>query len=525
MTRRVAAWPVRAAWPVLVAWPVLAAWPMLAAVSVVLLLAVGGAGDSAATPGLGPGAGTPPWDLAAALGRTATDGSAPLASPWLVSAALVLAYLCGAGAVWLGLRATRDRPALAGPAPRRLLLAGGVAALLLTLVPPVGSADHLSYVAYGRITAAGGDSYAVAPVDWRGGTDPVAGAVQPPWQHTPNVYGPVATQAFSLAARLGGGSLRLTVWWWQLCCALAFVAAGLLLDRAARGDPRARLRAAVLWTANPVLLGQLVLGAHVDVLAAGFAVAALVVLRPGSAAPGLPATPRAPLPAAARALLAGVLVGAAAGTKAPYALAGVAALWALPGPVARPAWWRSVGLGLLGAVAVLVPGYLWAGPHAFDQSRVAAGFTSIASPWRAVANLAGPVVGTGVVRAVLVPVAVLLAGWLAVRIGRRTADPALALTAAWVLLAPYALPWYDALVWAPLALCVAAVPQLEALLLARLTVLALAYLPGRVVGLTPSLEAVSLGFRRYVAPVLVLAAVAATLRWSRPTPPAPPPAG
>ena len=483
------------------------AGPVLAAVSVVLLLAVGAAGDSSATPGLGRRTVTPPWDLAAALGRTATDGSAPLASPWLVTAALALAYLCGAGAVWLGLRAVRDG---AGPPARRVLLAGGAAALLLTLVPPVGSADHLSYVAYGRITAAGDDSYAIAPIDWRGGTDPVAGAVQPPWQHTPNVYGPVATQAFSVSSRLGGGSLRLTVWWWQLCCAAAFVAAGLLLDRAVRADPRARLRAALLWTANPVLLGQLVLGAHVDVLAAGFAVAALVVLRRR----GWPAE-----------LLAGVLIGAATGTKAPYALVGVAALWALPGPVSGRAWWRAAGLGLLGAAAVVVPGYLWAGPHAFDQSRVAAGFTSIASPWRAVANLAAALIGAGTVRVVLVPVAALLAGWLAVRIGRRTGDPALALTAAWVLLAPYALPWYDALVWAALALSAVAVPRLEGVLLARLAVLALAYLPGRVVGLTASLETVSLGLRRYGAPVLVLAAVAATARWSRPTPPAPPPAG
>jgi len=90
---------------------------------------------------------------------------------------------------------------------------------------------------------------------------------------------------------------------------------------------------------------------------------------------------------------------------------------------------------------------------------------------------------------------------------------ALALAAAWVLVAPYALPWYDAMVWAPLAL-VAASP-LDGPLLARLAVLALAYVPGRVVGLGPGVETVTLGFRRYVAPVLVLAVIVAVVRRPR----------
>ena len=57
------------------------------------------------------------------------------------------------------------------------------------------------------------------------------------------------------------------------------------------------------------------------------------------------------------------------------------------------------------------------------------------------------------------------------------------LTVAWVLAAPYALPWYDALVWAPLALLPAS--RLDVLLLARTFVLALAYVPGRTVTLLP----------------------------------------
>src|SRR6185295_7784290 len=86
------------------------------------------------------------------------------------------------------------------------------------------------------------------------------------------------------------------------------------------------------------------------------------------------------------------------------------------------------------------------------------------------------------------------------------------LAVGWILAAPYALPWYDALAWAPLALL--APSFLDVVLLARLAVLALAYVPGRVVELTPAVERVTLGFRRDVAPWLVLAAVVALVVWS-----------
>lgn len=473
--------------------------PVLVGASVALLATVAFLGDSAAVPGLGPAAWHPPYDVAAG------------APSWLVTGLVVIAYLLGALGVRAGLRAGVTL------APRSVLLGGLGACLLLVLVPPLGSADHLSYVAYGRIAAAGDDPYAVAPIDWRGGTDPVAGAVQPPWQRTPDVYGPVATQAFALVARLGAGDLRLTVWWWQLGCALAFLAVGLLLDVALRdGDAArsaaARSRAAVLWTLNPLLLGQLVLGAHVDALAAAFAVAALVA--------GL-----------RRPLLAGLAVGAAAATKAPYVLSGLGLLCAAA--QARTRWYAWVS-GLIGGAAVVVPLYLLAGPHVLDQFRAASGFTSIASPWRAVVNLVELGTGRGSLRGVVVPVAVLLSLGLAVLVVRRlrtgsgtgtgtgtgtAVSVAFALTLAWVLLAPYALPWYDAIVWAPLALIVApaaaGLRAVETALLARLLVLCVAYAPGRVVGLSPAVEALTLGVRRWIAPALVLLSIVAVVRWAR----------
>jgi hypothetical protein len=89
---------------------------------------------------------------------------------------------------------------------------------------------------------------------------------------------------------------------------------------------------------------------------------------------------------------------------------------------------------------------------------------------------------------------------------------AVVLLGAWVLSAPYALPWYDAMVWAFLPLV--APSRLDGALLARLGVLALGYVPGRVVGLGPQVERVTLGFRRDVAPWLVLAAIIVVVLWA-----------
>jgi hypothetical protein len=465
------------------------------ATSVALLALVGALGDSAATPGLGPPGG-PPWDLAL------HPGALPTA---VLSAA---GYLMGALGVLTGLRALR-----AGwrPAGRTVALSCAAALALLVLVPPVGSADHLSYVAYGRIAAAGGDPYAIPPIDWRGGTDPVAGAVQPPWQHTPSVYGPVATAVQALVALAGGGSLRLTVWLWQLICASAFAVVALVLHRLAGPDSGRGARVAVVWTLNPLLLGELVLGAHVDVLAVALAVGvpALAVRRPAAA---------------------GILLGAAVGTKAPYALFGLAGLWTLRHLPRRDVV-RCLALGTTGALVVLVPAHLWAGPHVFDQLGTASGFTSLATPWRAVANLGDLVLGSGALRGWLVPVALLCAGLLAVPLWRRriawlpsavdsSSSPAaadavraaLVLTAAWALIAPYALPWYDAMVWAPLALV--GPSWLDGALLVRLAVLALAYVPGRVVELTSTVERITLAGRTFVAPVIVAGVILLVARWA-----------
>ncbi len=465
----------------------------MAALSALLLLGTALLGPSAAEPGLGARAGwrgaLPPYEL----GLHPPSG--------LVTALLAVAYLLGGAAVAAGMAAARR----GGVLPRWAVPAGAVVAVLTVLVPPLGSADHLSYAAYGRIAVGGGDPWLQSPVAWDGGRDPVTSAVEEPWRTTPSIYGPVATGVQALTSVVGGDSLRLTVWAWQLVCLAAWLVVGALVVRHARGSTRA----AWLWTLNPVLLGLLLLGAHVDLLAAALGLGALLL-------------------AGRRPLAAGLLLGAAAGVKVTLLLLGPALLYALWRN--RSGWWAPL-LGVAGSLLVLVPTYVAAGPHVLDQLSRARAFVSLATPWRPLVDaLTGPL-PSGTVRAgvqvawplVLVVLAVLLARALRLVPGRRpvgervvTADAALAavvLGGAYVLAAPYSLPWYDALVWAPLPL-VAAGP-VDGVLLTRLTVLALAYVPGRVAGLGADVERLTLGFRRQVAPWLGLALLVALVLAAR----------
>jgi hypothetical protein len=468
-----------------------------AAVGVLVPAGVAAAGESAAVPGLGAATWYPPWD--AGLGPTSG----------LVTVLLVIGYLSGAAAVGLGLLAIRRG---ARPNPRTVLIAAIGAVILLTAVPPLGSADHLSYAAYGRIAAAGDDPYVVDPGLWRGGHDPVAGAIQPPWQHTRSVYGPVATAVQAAVAWLGHGSLRLTIWLWQLLCGAAFLLVGLTLDRLTRHDRAARARAAVFWTLNPLLLCELVLGGHVDVIAVAAAIGAIAL-------------------AGRRPVLTGALLGLAIGNKVTYGLFALAVVWGLR-RLPRPVLWRQLGLGVLGGLAVLVPVQLWSGPHSYDQLHQASRMVSLATPWRPLVDQLTPHFGS-IVRTVVGPAAlvcgVLLAVLLARRMAGERADPnitddvaraAVVITVAWLLTTPYALPWYDGMVWAPLALLAAG--PLDLAMLSRLGVLALAYAPGRVVGMSANVERLTLDFRRDVAPWLNLAVLAGVILWVLRRSPEPP---
>jgi hypothetical protein len=428
--------------------------------------------------------------------------------------------------------------------PRILLIAGAVAAVAFAFMPPIGSADHLNYAAYGRMAVTGNDPYSTAaralPVD------PVIGAVQD-WRDAPTLYGPIATAQQSFASLIGGRSVRLTVFVMSVTEVMAFLAVGLLLAHAAQGDRDRRLRAALLWSANPLMLYALVAGAHNDVLALAFAVAGLVVF----ALPDPPWSRRADARTLGRCVAAGILIGAGAAVKINVAIVGAGPAWIL----LRDYWWearRATGSTRPGAgaavarllalpgVALVVTGlaYLMAGPHSFDQLSRASRAVALATPWHLFAGTNGGLLVT-LPRAAVQQSAIVLTAVLAVlllraqprprvRDVRLAADPAgedaLRITAvlaiAWLFAAPYALPWYDGLGWAMLAL----VPwsRLDGLLLARTSMLALAYLPARdprLAGLPRSLDWLITDVRSQVTPcvltALLTALVAVALRARR----------
>jgi hypothetical protein len=224
-----------------------------------------------------------------------------------------------------------------------------------------------------------------------------------------------------------------------------------------------------------------VAGAHVDAVATciGIAgIATLAKLRRSLLSP----------------LLAGALGGLAVGIKSPMALVGAAMAWA-----ERRSLRRLVALAV-GAAAVAGPLYLTAGPHVLDQTRRAARtFASPSTPWRVISTLLQPELGLARSRAAVAVAALVLAVVVGVALDRLVPKIAaeagpqairggLVASMAWVLTAPYLLPWYDATSWALLALVPASTA--DVLLLVHTATLAIAFLPGRDIPLPASLNTV-----------------------------------
>jgi hypothetical protein len=320
--------------------------------------------------GLGGGAQTPtaqpPWAFEAHL------------SPYLAIALTAVGLLAGTAGLALTLSATRRGWRLP---VRALLLAGLLAALALTLVPPFGSSDPLSYAAYGRILVTGHNPYVVAPDVLARMGDPVARAVQD-WKYTPSDYGTVATAGQALASFIGGTSARLTVFVLSVLNLAAFAGTGLILHRLFRGDRARQARAALLWTANPLLLQVLVAGQHVDSQAIFFGVAAVAVFVRRVAV-------RPVRQAACWAAAAGALAGLGFAVKITLALVGGGLALA----VLQSCWsrWRrliAIEAGLAVGFAVVAGAALAAGGAAgFRQTVQASSMVSIGSPWRVIRTL------------------------------------------------------------------------------------------------------------------------------------------
>ena len=206
-------------------------------------------------------------------------------------------------------------------------------------------------------------------------------------------YGPVAAfWEYTTSPLVAGSSMRMFAVFRPRCVALVlFLASAWLLDRVVRDNATQRLRVAVLWTANPLLIYLLVNSAHVDVLAVFFGVAAITALRRSVVG-------------------AGVLAALATGTKVSLVFySGGACCWALR---KRARDLRVFIFAVVLTAVILVAPFV---PEIYHPLSVAANVTSShESPWHVTLAPLTSLLPTGVVHSLLtvgVWVLVALVAW------------------------------------------------------------------------------------------------------------------
>jgi len=327
------------------------------------------------------------------------------------------------------------------PDPRKVFWTAAGAIAVLVNITPVGSSDAASYAAYGRIAALGHDPYTFTPSMLPGGKhNPYTMLVSPMWQHTPSVYGPVATWTHLLAAEIGGAKPWATIWVMMMMIGAAFLAAGYVLLRTA-ADPA---RAVLLWVANPLLIAVLVMGGHMDAFVALFAIMAILVSRRCTTV--------------WHDVLVGVLVGVAGGIKVSAAF--VALGIAIP-LIHDRAWARLARIGSIAALTTLGVYYFSYGFGALRPLGKASTLVIPPAVWRLVqwsGHLVAP--GSGHLVTTMIgfawpPLMLALAWYLYNRLSPdvpTVVAATCALTFAWVLVAPWSLPWYASIAWVTLAL-------------------------------------------------------------------------
>ena len=215
-------------------------------------------------------------------------------------------------------------------------------ALPLAVAPPIGSDDAIAYVGAGRLVNKGLDPYEVGIVAL-GKRDSAVRAASPFWWDSPQPYGPLYVRSAGLASSLGGSSVRVTV---LVIRAAGLVCLGLLVfpltalaRRFARPPPV--VLAAVLG--SPLILVQLVGGAHNEALMLVPLVTGVAVGAAGLAATGARRV--------ALVLTGAALCGVGAAVKIP-AFLGAAVLGWLAG--ASTTWRRLAGAAIATAAAGVV---------------------------------------------------------------------------------------------------------------------------------------------------------------------------
>ena len=320
------------------------------AVSTLVMIAISAAGPNVSVPAMRRAGGLPWWH---ALHLTATFVTVSL---WAAMALGCAGVIAGLVAVARGAR----------PPVRPVIAAAFLAVVVLTVLPPAGSTDSISYAASGRTAVIGHSPYVMTPLQLERAGDPVGrqipfGEIPSSWANAVSVYGPLATAAEWGAAELGGTSLARITFWLKLEEAVAFCAVILILDRLLRSDPEMRLRAHLLWSVNPLLLWEIVAGGHIDGLAVVFGLLGIAALR--ARTPQEESGPRGESRSRAEigvggAVLAGLLIGVAADIKVEYVLLGLAVAWACRRSV------KAATAAAAGFAVAVIPAYLAAGSPA-----------------------------------------------------------------------------------------------------------------------------------------------------------------
>jgi hypothetical protein len=339
----------------------------------------------------------------------------------------ILACLGLAGMLWAHSQGWR-------PDPRRLLLVSAAIVAVMVSLTPVGSSDTASYAAYGRIASQGGNPYTTNPQAW--GDFAYTHVVGTVWQRQPSVYGPVATVIQSFAASIGGAHAATTIWVLMILNGIVFIGVGFLLLKTS-DDP---VRATLFWTANPVLIQQLVSGGHLDTFVAAAAICSIQVARRVSGMWGD--------------MLIGVLIGLACGVKINAVLIGLGLAWPL---LRRHEWMRTARIAAVSLVTVALE-YSYYGLDSLKPLLKASKLVALPSPWR-LFQISAEALGvdqasTVTVISCLWPIAMIVVAWFIYqRISsdqpREVVAP-FALTFAWILVAPWVFPWYTAIAWAAL---------------------------------------------------------------------------
>ena len=342
----------------------------------------------------------------------------------------ILACLGLAGMLWAHSQGWR-------PDPRKLLLASTVVVAIMVCLTPVGSSDTASYAAYGRLAALGRDPYSPGSLAWLKVYDPkylqVVGQL---WKNQPSVYGPVATWIQSFAASIGGASVQTTIWVLMILNGVVFLAVGLLLLKTS-DDP---VRATLFWTANPVLIQQLVGGGHFDTFVAAAAIGAIQLARRTR---GVWAD-----------LAIGLLIGIGCGVKISAVLVALGLAWPL---LQRREYLRLARIAVM-AMVTLALEYSAFGLEALKPVFSGSQWVTLPSPWWFVKAIGDVLDVNHDTLALLISclwlTAMFVVAWLVYR--RISADQPrevvapFALTYAWVVAAPWVFAWYTALPWVAL---------------------------------------------------------------------------